>query len=128
VCREAKATAPPATAWALGKELPCRTGAAVGAAVRSPDPFYRELNGWVARRLAPRSSKIELGLLEEVNVNRLLTAMGGETANVHLGTRTAAPAILADLDRRPAGWLFAAARRFADLLETDWVEWRTAPR
>lgn len=126
VCREAKATAPPATAWARRKDAACRTGEAVAGAVRSPDPFYREVDGWVARRLAPRASKIELDLLEEVNVNRLLAAMGAETANVHLGTPTVAPTILADLDRRPVGWLLDAARRFADLLEADCVAWRTA--
>ncbi len=127
VCRETKATAPPATAWALGKDVACRTGEAVGAAVRSHDPFYRQTDGWVARRLAPRSSKIELDLLEEVNVNRLLSAMGAETANVHLGTPLVAAAVLADLNRRPAGWLLESARRFADLIERDWAEWRTAP-
>ncbi|MCU0706177.1 MAG: DUF2252 domain-containing protein [Fimbriiglobus sp.] len=126
VCREAKAIAPPATAWVLNTAPTCRIGEVVNRAVRSHDPFYRELNGWVARRLAPRASKIELDLLEEVNVNRLLFAMGAEVANVHLGTTNATEAILPDLDRRPQNWLLDAARSFANRLEADWEVWREA--
>jgi hypothetical protein len=123
LCREAKATAPPATAWALGTGAECRTGEAVRAAVRAHDPFYRHADRWVARRLAPRASRIDLDGLEEVNLNHLLTAMGAEVANTHLGTPAAA-AILADLDRRPAGWLFDASRQFGELIESDWRVWR----
>jgi hypothetical protein len=52
--------------------------------------------------------------------------MGSETANVHLGTPDAAPAILADLKGRPADWLESAARAMADRLEQDWEAWRSA--
>ena len=60
---------------------------AAASAVRSPDPFYRPLTDWVTRRLAPQCSKIDLGVLAtSEDVLRVLWAMGGETANVHLGT------------------------------------------
>lgn len=123
VCREVKATAPPATAWGLGSAAACRTAEAAHSAVRSPDPFYQQVNEWVVRRLAPRSSRIDLGHLKSVDLGRLLFAMGAETANVHLGTAKPAT-ILADLNQRPDGWLLAGARAFADLLEADWNEWR----
>lgn len=123
VCREAKATAPPATAWGLSTAAKCRTAEAVRGAVRSPDPFYRQANGWVVRRLAPRSSRIDLSHQNNIDLGHVLTAMGAEVANVHLAT--AKPdAILADLNQRPEGWLLAAARTFADLIEADWTDWR----
>ncbi len=126
VCREAKATAPPATAWGLGTSATCRTSRAAAAAIRSPDPFYRQTGGWVVRRLAPRASRIVLDLLTDVDVGRLLTAMGAELANVHLGTPLASDTIVADLDRRPDGWLRTAAKHFADGIEADREEWLEA--
>lgn len=123
VCREVKATTPPATAWGLGTSAPCRTAIAVAGAIRSPDPFYRHAGGWVVRRLAPRASKIELDLLSDVDVGRLLTAMGAEVANVHLGTPHVGVATLADLDRRGDCWLREAAKRFAHDIEADRVAW-----
>lgn len=101
VCREAKATAPPATAWASGVNTACRTAEVADRVVRAPDPFYRPGERWVVRRLAPRSCRIELGQLKAADVGRLLTAMGVEVGNVHLGTPTAT--ILADFDCRPEG-------------------------
>ena len=53
VCREAKATAPPATAWLARTERPeTRMAEAVGRSIRCADPFYRPEGGWVTRRLA----------------------------------------------------------------------------
>jgi hypothetical protein len=127
VAREVKAVAPPATAWADGRAAPApaRIAEAVGRAVRCPDPFYRADPEWVARRIGPRCDKIGLDVLTEVRAARwVLWAMGGETANVHLGTPGAPAAILADLDRRPAGWLAAAARCAAAAIEKDWRAWR----
>lgn len=127
VCREAKAAAPPATAWASGATTPCRAADAVARAKRSPDPFYRVVGGWVVRRLGPRSSRVELGHLATADAVRLLRAMGSEVGNVHLGTlRTAAAAVQADLAGRPRGWLADAAKAFAELLTQDWAAWRQA--
>jgi len=52
--------------------------------------------------------------------------MGAEAANVHLGTPGAAAAVLADLGRRPGGWLEAAGRAMAAAAEADWRAWRGA--
>jgi hypothetical protein len=129
ICREVKAAAPPATAWA-GDRTP--TGSpmaalAVSRAVRSPDPFYRPADRWVVRRLGPRSSRIELTGLAAADAGRVLEVMGAEVANVHLGTRNVGTAVLADLATRPAGWLADAARNLADLIEDDWAAW-TRPK
>ncbi len=128
VCREAKAAAPPATAWAASVTGRSRAAEAVGRAVRAADPFYAPGDRWVVRRLAPRCSRIELPLLAKADAGRLLRAMGSETANVHLGTAGAAGLILADLARRPDGWLADAARRMARRTADDWAAWRAHSR
>lgn len=126
VAREAKAAAPPATAWAAGRAGGSRAADAANRAVRSPDPFYRPGPAWVFRRLAPRSSKIELAQLPDAaDLPRLLTAMGAETANVHLGTAGAAGLIGPDLRARSAGWLASAAKAMVAATESDRAAWRT---
>ena len=125
VAREAKAVVPPATAWAAGRAGRSRAAEAVDRAVRSPDPFYRPGPAWVLRRLAPRSSRIELGHLPDAaDVPRLLSAMGAEAANVHLGTPGAAAMVGPDLAGRPAGWLTAAAKAMLAAVEADRMAWR----
>lgn len=124
ICREAKAAAPPATAWLRNEMSGCRSGEALARAIRSPDPFYRPCDRWILRRLGPRSSRIELEQLQFVDLIRILRAMASETANVHLGTPGAAEAIAADLNHRPKDWLLDGARRLTAELEQDWLEWR----
>lgn len=125
VCREVKATAPPATTWACKTGSGCRAAEVVERAKRSPDPTFVVGERWVVRRLAPRSSRIDLDHMEWENLGRVLHAMGAEVANVHLGTPNAADAILSDLDRRTAGWLADTSRALVDLLEADRQEWRS---
>jgi hypothetical protein len=50
--------------------------------------------------------------------------MGFETANVHLGTRKAAKAILKDLNNRPHLWLHQAAAAMVKATSEDWERWR----
>jgi hypothetical protein len=128
--REAKALTPPATAWSAGgKPAASLAAEAAGRAARCPDPSYKPGPGWVLRRLGPRCSRIELAQLRHAgDLPRLLRAMGAEAANVHLGTPGAAALVLADLARRPAGWLADAARSLARLVERDWQAWRASRR
>ena len=124
VARDAKAVTPPATAWAAGDSRPSRMGAVVAGAKRCPDPFYQPGPAWVARRLAPRCSRVELDQLgTATDATELLRSMGAETANVHLGSEGAA-AIRADLARRPAAWLADAAKALEDAVTADWAAWR----
>jgi hypothetical protein len=126
LAREAKALTPPATVWASGKSGgKSHAAEAAGRAVRCPDPSYRAACGWVVRRLAPRCSRIRLDHLRHASdLPRLLRAMGAEAANLHLGTKGAAEAVLADLAKRPKGWLAEAVRKFFRLVEQDRATWR----
>src|SRR5579863_7903943 len=100
VAREAKALAPSACVWAEtgGGTAPIHYQEILDCAVRCRDPFVRLQRRWIVRRLAPDCSRIELSALpKERDEIRLLSAMGFETANVHMGTPKARNAILADL-------------------------------
>jgi len=93
--------------------------------VRCPDPFVRFQKRWIVRRLAPDCSRIELSALpKEPDELRLLHAMGWETANIHLGS--VKPRVLqADLQKRPHGWLLAAARKMEKAVYADFEAWST---
>jgi hypothetical protein len=77
------------------------------------------------RRLSPDSNPIKI---DELSVKRdedtLLSAMGCEAANVHLGQSQQAKAILKDLRKRNSNWLHSAARRMAKITFRDWKEYR----
>jgi hypothetical protein len=55
---------------------------------------------------------------------RLLFAMGWETANIHLGSRSVVKQIRQHLDRQKPGWLSDSARRMADAVTRDWRAWK----
>jgi hypothetical protein len=125
VAREAKAVTPPSTAWANNTPTPFRAAELERRAVRCPDPFYQPGERWIVRRIAPRSYRIELEDLTRVtDVRVLFLAMGAETANVHLGTADARPAILADLARRPEGWLAESSVAMYNAIRADWENFK----
>lgn len=132
VAREAKALVPSAAIWAERagagpRDAPSHAKEALAKAVRCRDPFLRIEGNWVLRRLAPRSSKIEIGALDKKSEPlRLLEAMGGETANVHAGTARALGAVRRDLDRRRESWLADAAQDMADAVRAEWKAWKRA--
>jgi Uncharacterized protein conserved in bacteria (DUF2252) len=122
IAREAKALAPSACVWAeQGRgTAPIHYQEILGTAVRCRDPFVRFQKRWIVRRLAPDCSRIELAdMPKERDEVRLLHAMGWETANVHLGNikpRT----VLADVKKRPGGWLLKAARAMQKAVLADY--------
>ncbi|HEV3230619.1 MAG TPA: DUF2252 family protein [Candidatus Dormibacteraeota bacterium] len=125
VAREAKPVLASAWGWAGGTPAPNRYAEVLAGAVRCPDPEVRVAEGLVVRRLAPDCSRVSLGSLPvRRDEERLLRAMGWETANVHLGTPGAADPILADLAARPSGWLRRAARTMTEATWLDWRAWR----
>lgn len=134
VARDVKALAPSGCTW-LARPVGAPPGAwsaayadALRRAVRVPDPFVRAQDGWVVRRLAADCSRIRLELLaKQQDADRLLRAMGRETANVHLGTPDAVEAILRDLAQRPRDWLLEAASAMLDATHRDWKAWKEAP-
>lgn len=125
VAREAKALTASAAVWAgLGKSNAIRYQQVLDTAVRSKDPFVRPQGKWIVRRLAPDCSRIELGVLErERDEAQLLSHMGFETANVHLGTAGAVREVHRDLKRRNANWLWEAAEGMVKRVRKDWEVW-----
>jgi hypothetical protein len=127
IAREAKLMVPSACSWLnhkVEKGQPWYEKA-ISSAVRSPDPFQLIDGSWLIRRLSPDSNPIDIQTLpkhsdEEV----LLTAMGSEAANIHLGTKRQTKKILEDLKMRKQGWLEDAAVRIAKVLEKDWKHYR----
>lgn len=129
VARDAKPLVASACVWAHGR----RGGEKIlyqeiiTRAVRVLDPFVHLRGRWIVRRLAPHCSRIELAsLAEKRDERRLLHAMGFETANVHLGTKSTVAAVRRDLKKRPPDWLHAAARKMVKAMRQDWDEWRSA--
>jgi len=125
IAREAKALAPSACLWAEEGRgtAPIHYQEILDRAVRCLDPYVNVRQKWIVRRLAPDCSRIELSQLpKERDELRLLHAMGWETANVHLGS--AKPRVLlADLKKRPRGWLLAAARAMEKAVRADFLEY-----
>lgn len=124
VVREVKALAPSACQWAARAELAEPLVAELlRRAVRSPDAYMRVTQGWITRRLAPDSQRIDLDMLSGKRAQQLLYAMGMETANMHLGSPPA-DGVLLDLGCRPARWLERAAEVMLEAIEQDWRDWR----
>jgi hypothetical protein len=127
VAREAKELVPSSVVWATGRHGRGQPyyEPALRSSLRAPDPYQRVVGSWIVRRLSPDSNPI---LLSDLPAHRdesvLLGAMGTETANVHLATRRQRARIIADLRRRPAGWLRDAAKTMAKAVEQDWKELR----
>jgi len=127
VVREAKALAPSACVWVAGKKASTRIryGEILRCAVRCPDPFVRQEGRWIVRRLAPDCSRIELASMPKVRDEaRLLYSMGFETANIHLGTQSAAKRIQPALKKLPAHWLHDAAETLMAATVKDWKAWK----
>ncbi len=127
IAREAKALFESACVWADGKKGKNKIlyEEIITRAVRVLDPFVHLRGRWIVRRLAPHCSRIELTALpKERDENRLLRAMGFETANVHLGSRSAIQAVRRDLKKRPADWLHETTKEMLKAVTKDWEEWR----
>jgi hypothetical protein len=126
VAREAKAMLPSACAWQRGAGK-IYYAAMLRTAIRAADPFVAIEQGWLIRRLGPHCSRIELGdLPKRKDEHALLQAMGAETANIHLGSAAALPALRRDFKARGTDWLRDAARRMARATIKDWQAWRAA--
>ncbi len=128
VAREAKAWLPSAVFWAEGDDRWKNYSAeTVDDAVRAPDPTLRYRRRWIVRRLAPDCMRINLAdLPRDRDEKRLLTSMGAEVANIHVGDPKAAARIVRHLRRLPPSWLIRAAGKMADAIVADWREFRAA--
>jgi hypothetical protein len=127
IAREAKALVPSSVYWAKGDEGPSEIfyQAIISRAVRDRDPFVQLRGRWIVRRLSPHCSRIELSVLPtDRDELRLLSAMGWETANIHLGTVDSQKFIRRHLARLKPNWLLAAAKDMEKAVSSDWREWR----
>lgn len=127
IAREAKTLLPSSTVWAQAEKPAAEIfyQAIIERAVRCRDPYVQLQGHWIVRRLAPYCSRVELAALpEEREEERLLHAMGWETANIHLGSREAIRAVKQDLRKRSKGWLQKAAEAMTAAVRTDWERWK----
>jgi hypothetical protein len=129
IAREAKALAPSAAFWAgesKGRgDINYQT--ILRQAVRCPDPFVQQHGRWIVRRLAPYCSRIELtSVPRQRDEWRPLSAMGWETANIHLGSRSAQKRLRAHFKKLKPGWLLSASKDMVDAVSADWRAWRKA--
>ena len=130
IVREAKQLTPSAWIWARrlhSSEILSRK--LVESAVRILDPHFHFAEHWIVRRLAPDCCHIEIqSLPEERDEERLAYYMGWETANIHLGSRHAIPAVRRDLAHRKDRWLHKAAKIMFKATLDDWKVWRRTGR
>ena len=123
IVREAKALISSAWEWAHGDGA--KTSAFLDLAngkFRSPDPFLRESAGFIVRRIAADSRKIDLPDNAGAELNlKLLDAMGFDLGAIHGAGDP--QAILKDLLNRPDGWLHDAAKAAAESVKQDFAEW-----
>lgn len=127
IAREAKALVPSSVHWAKGDERPSEIlyQAIISRAVRCPDPFVRLLGHWIVRRLSPHCSRIELDVLPSNRDElKLLSAMGWETANIHLGTVDAQKYVRRHFGRLKPNWLYTAAKDMQETVSHDWQAWK----
>ncbi len=127
IAREAKALVPPGSEFLSSspQDSEIYYQAAIDRAVRCKDPFVTLQGQWILRRLAPDCSRIELtSLANERDEAHLLTSMGWETANIHLGSDTVIQEVIKDLSSRKKSWLRKSAALMAESVRNDWTVWR----
>jgi hypothetical protein len=125
--REAKALVPSAWYWAgVEKDAAERFSALAGGRYRSPDPFLVVKSGFIIRRIAADSDKINLaGSDAQAYGPALLSAMGADLAAIHLSEGADPAAIGPGLLRRPPGWLNKASVIAEDEVREDFEKWRS---
>lgn len=130
IAREAKQLAVSAYIWeqAAAASAEILYQKILDQAVRTCDPYVHLAGQWIVRRLAPDCSRIELSdLAAKRDEEKLLYAMGQETANVHLGD-PAVGKIGQDLKGRHGKWLSKAAAKMADAVAADCKHWQAAQK
>jgi uncharacterized protein DUF2252 len=126
IAREIKFTVPSASVWNRGK-----TGRGeryydrlIRSAVRSHDPYQKTSKGWLVRRLSPDSNPVDIeDLPSKRDELTLLSAMGKEIGNVHLGSKGRVKAILKNLRHQKSNWLTKAGKRMAKIISKEWKDY-----
>lgn len=127
IVREAKALVPSAWDWAHGVKSEPRFMTLATGDHRAPDPHLALKGGFILRRIAPDSRKVNLGDRPGDRLKLdLLRAMSFDIGAIHAAAKGASDNILADLSGRKADWLHGAAKAAAEAVEEDFAEWRAA--
>jgi len=123
VVREAKALVPSAWDWAHAKKNPrSRSIELANGRYRSPDPTAHIDAGYIIRRIAPDSRKIEIKEVERLGLSlRLLSAMGADLASIHAADKRARR-IGADLASREHTFLTRATEAAEQMTKSDYTE------
>lgn len=126
IVREAKALLP--SAWSVTngvRDAKILSGEISAGRYRSPDPWQSVAGGVVTRRLSPNNRKIEAGTSDfRLHGQKMLSAMGFELANVHLGTDGDAAAISKDFGARNAKWLASEVEKAATIVLADYKQFK----
>lgn len=118
VVREAKARLP--SCWKLAGFPRAKPAPLAASGHRAWDPWLRFPKGWVVRRLAPDSRKLDAA--DGVALEVFLEAMGGELANIH-ATGGEAAALRKALRDFGAAQLAGCAERAAEDAKRDQAAW-----
>ena len=126
IAREVKAALPSCALFAEGKfEGPLYYTQMLDTAVRARDPFLKVVDNFVARRLAPDCSRIELtSLPKDRDEALLLWSMGFDAGNHHLGSTDAISAVRKALGKLKENWLRDAALAMQQDNLADYKVWR----
>ncbi len=129
LAREAKAAVPPASV-SLRKMpgSPIFFPELLRKAVRSSDPFYELRGKWTLRPVTATAGRIDFEDVDGgVQETRLLSAMGTETANIHLGSLSKPDEhdrFKSVLQKLPGNWLQKAAAKMKKEVLEDFNQWR----
>jgi hypothetical protein len=128
VVREAKALV--SSAWLLGqraKEGKLRVLELASGPYRAADPWFSVEDDIAVRRLSPNNRKIEIEKDEAALLSAdMLSLMGRELANVHLGGTKTSGVIRDDLANRKPGWLGKAVALACESVARDFRDWQKA--
>ncbi|MDF3886684.1 DUF2252 family protein [Cupriavidus basilensis] len=124
IVREAKALVPSSWDWAREhKTATSRFISVATGAYRSPDPFLHVSGGFILRRIAPESRKLELADVTRAgNGPQLLRAMGRDVGSIHAAHKRA-PEVLEHVRHMPKGWLVDCVRHSTAFVLEDYETW-----
>ena len=122
IAREAKALVPSSWDWAAKRtdSAPLFLNLANGR-YRSPDPFLNLRSGYIIRRIAPDSQKLDMGdALIQTEALAWLYAMGRDLASIHLSDPAVKKRLVRDLERRGLKWLADGAAAASHQVRETW--------
>ncbi|TFW55924.1 DUF2252 domain-containing protein [Bradyrhizobium sp. MOS001] len=125
IAREAKALVSSGWDWAAGNpDRSSKLDDVMNGVTSAPDPFLHTARGFIVRRIAADTRKLERDSdFDQKLDTKLLRAMGSEIGSIHASTSRLKEAILGDLERRDPSWLYETAKATASAVEADFTEW-----